>query len=67
MSESSTEEIVQMLRMSDTGKGLCRIAANKIERLAARITELEKQVSDAGWEAEARREQDEIARAKEWR
>ena len=42
-------------------------AADEIERLTARVKTLEKQVSDAGWEAEARREQDEIARAKEWR
>lgn len=31
------------------------------------IERLEKRVSDAGWEADARREQDEIARAREWR
>jgi len=39
----------------------------EIERLETKISTLEKQVSDAGWEADARREQDEIARAKEWR
>ena len=39
----------------------------KIERLETKISTLEKQVSDAGWEADARREQDEIARAREWR
>ena len=31
------------------------------------IGRLNKRVSDAGWEAEARREQNEIARAKEWK
>lgn len=38
-----------------------------IERLEEKVVKLQKRVSDAGWEAEARREQDEIARAKEWR
>lgn len=33
----------------------------------AEITRLKKCVTDAGWEAEARREQDEINRASEWR
>lgn len=42
-------------------------ARKEIERLEEKVAELEKRVSDAGWEAEAQRERDEIARAKEWR
>jgi len=42
-------------------------AANKIIKLENKVQRLEKRVSDAGWEAEARREQDEIARAKDWK
>lgn len=45
----------------------CNEAADRIEALEKKVKELDKRVSDAGWEAEARREQDEIARAKEWR
>ena len=39
----------------------------EIERLETKISTLEKQVSDAGWEAEARRQEDEVRRAREWR
>lgn len=42
-------------------------ACKEIERLEEKVVKLEKRVSVAGWEAEARREQDEIAQATEWR
>ncbi len=45
----------------------CNEAANKIIELEGKVKRLEKRVSDAGWEAEARREADEITRANEWR
>lgn len=45
----------------------CNEAANRIIELENKVRRLEKRVSDAGWEAEARREQDEINRTEEWR
>lgn len=45
----------------------CNEAANKIIELEGKVNKLEKRVSDAGWEAEARRLEDEITRSKEWR
>lgn len=39
--------LIWHLRMSDTGKSLCRLAANEIESGIERIKELESKLSDA--------------------
>jgi len=46
---------------------LTRKQRQTVRKAMNTIETLSQQVSDAGWEADARREQDEIARAKEWR
>ena len=51
----------------ETATQTCNDAANKIIKLEWKVSQLEKRVSDAGWEAEARRDEDEIRRAREWR
>jgi len=45
--ELTTEEILTMLRQSDAGRGLCRVSAKEIERLAERVTELERELKDS--------------------
>ena len=45
--EYTTEEVLTMLRQSDAGRGLCRLAIKEIEQQVERVAELESELADA--------------------
>jgi len=45
--EYSTDEVLTMLRQTDAGRGLARLAIKEIERLVERTTELEGELAEA--------------------
>lgn len=62
-----SKELEQILLADCERTFLTRKQRQVVRKAMNTIETLSKQVSNASWEADARREQDEIARAKEWR